>query len=147
MLGRYVMSSTTAKFNEPGSMFDIPCDLCFPCGQTKTVDPEAVAKLADNGCIGVIEGGHKQVTMEGRQALKSRGVMYGPHIVTLTGSNIVHAHGHNLSDEKLGVEVQRIYNDVKNTATEFNARGDLFAGGSMVGFLRVANAMLTHGTV
>ena len=32
-------------------------------------------------------------------------------------------------------------------ATEFNARGDLFAGGSMVGFLRVANAMLAHGAV
>jgi len=147
MLGRYVMSSTTATFNEPASIFDIPCDLCFPCGQIKLVNAETVAKLADNGCMGVIEGGHKQVTIEGRQALKSRGVMYGPHIVTLTGANIVHAHGHSISDQTLEEEVRRIYNDVKSTATEFNARGDLFAGGSMVGFLRVANAMLTHGAV
>ena len=147
MLGRYVISSTTAKFNEPESIFDIPCDLCFPCGAVKSVDDDAVTKLADNGCMGVIEGGHKNVTIEGRQTLKSRGVMYGPHIVTLTGANIGHAHGHNLSDETLEEEVQRIYNDVKSTATEFNARGDLFAGGSMVGFLRVANAMLTHGAV
>lgn len=147
MLGRYVMSSTTATFNEPASIFDIPCDLCFPCGQIKLVNAETVAKLADNGCMGVIEGGHKQVTIEGRQALKSRGVIYGPHIVTLTGANIVHAHGHSISDQTLEEEVRRIYNDVKSTATEFNARGDLFAGGSMVGFLRVANAMLTHGAV
>lgn len=147
MLGRYVISSTTAKFNEPSSVFDIPCDLCFPCGQIKSVDADKVTKLADNGCIGVIEGGHKNVTNEGRRALKSRGVMYGPHIMTLTGCNIVHAHGHNLTNEKLEEEVQRIYRDVKSTATEFNARGDLFAGGSMVGFLRVANAMMTHGAV
>jgi glutamate dehydrogenase (NADP+) len=73
--------------------------------------------------------------------------MYGPHIVTLTGANIDNAHGHNLTDSILESEVKRIYNDVKSTATEFNARGDLFAGGSMVGFLRVANAMLSHGAV
>lgn len=146
-LGRYVISSTTAKFNEPGSIFDIPCDLCFPCGAVKSVDVDAVTTLADNGCIGVIEGGHKNVTIDGRQALKSRGVIYGPHIMTLTGANIVHAHGHSLAGDTLEDEVRRIYNDVKSTATEFNARGDLFAGGTMVGFLRVANAMLTHGAV
>lgn len=147
MLGRYVISSTTAKFNEPGTVFDIPCDLCFSCGPIKSLDADAVTKLADNGCMGVIEGGHKNVTIEGRQHLKSRGIMYVPHIVALTGANIVHAHGHGLPEETLEEEVRRIYNDVKNTATEFNARGDLFAGGCMVGFLRVANAMLTHGAV
>ncbi|KAL9179773.1 hypothetical protein ACHAXT_007743 [Thalassiosira profunda] len=147
MLGRYVMSSTTAKFNEPGDVFDIPCDLCFPCGPIKSVDAAAVTKLADNGCAGVIEGGHKNVTIEGRQALKARGVMYGPHIVTLTGANIGNAHGHDLSGDTLEEEVRRIYNDVKGAATEFNVRGDLFAGGTMVGFLRVANAMMAHGAV
>ena len=114
MLGRYVISSTTAKFNEPDSVFDIPCDLCFPCGKIKSVDADAVTKLADNGCMGVIEGGHKNVTIEGRRALKGRGVMYAPHIMTLTGTNIVNAHGHNLPNETLEKEVSRIYNDVKS---------------------------------
>lgn len=147
MLGRYVTSSTTAQFNDPGSIFDIPCDMVFSAGPIKSINAEAVMKLADNGCLGVIEGGHHNVTLDARQALKSRGVMYGPHTVTLTGANICNAHGHNLTDDRLEEEVRRIYNDVKSTATEFNARGDLFAGGSMVGFLRVANAMLAHGAV
>lgn len=147
MLGRYVISSTTAKFNEPSSIFDIPCDLCFSSGPIKSINPDAVTKLADNGCMGVIEAGHKNVTIDARHALKSRGVMYAPHIVTLTGVNIVHAHKHDLTDKTLEIEVQRIYHDVKNAATEFNARGDLFAGGSMVGFLRVADAMLAHGAI
>ena len=97
--------------------------------------------------MGVIEAGHKNVTLDARHALKSRGVMYAPHIVTLTGVNIVHAHKHDLTDATLESEVHRIYNDVKSAATEFNARGDLFAGGSMVGFLRVADAMLAHGAI
>ena len=147
MLGRYVISSTTAKFNEPSSVFDIPCDLCFSCGPVKSIDKDAVTKLADNGCMGVIEAGHKNVTLDARQALKSRGVMYAPHIVTLTGVNIVHAHKHDFSDKTLEEEVHRIYNDVKSAATEFNARGDLFAGGTIVGFLRVADAMLAHGAI
>lgn len=147
LLGRYVISSTTAKFNEPSNIFEIPCDLCFSCGPIKSIDSEAVTQLADNGCMGVIEAGHKNVTIDARQALKSRGVMYAPHIVTLTGVNIVHAHKHDLTDDTLETEVHRIYNDVKSAATEFNARGDLFAGGSMVGFLRVADAMLAHGAI
>ena len=147
MIGRYIMSSTTATFNEPGSIFDIPCDLCFPCGGIKSIGVDAVNTLADNGCTGIIEGGHKNVTNEARQMAKSRGVMYCPHIVSLTGTNISHANGHSLDKETLETEVNRIYADVKEAATEFNARGDLVAGGTIVGFLRVANAMLSHGAV
>lgn len=53
------MSSTTAKFNKPKSVFGIPCDLCFPFGPIKWVDEAVVAKFADNGCVRVIKGGHK----------------------------------------------------------------------------------------
>jgi glutamate dehydrogenase (NADP+) len=45
----------------------------------------------------------------------------------------------------LAEHVARIYKDVKRTATEFNVRGDLFAGANIQGFLRVANVMMTHG--
>ena len=30
-VGRYIMASTAAKFNEPASIYDIPCDLVFSC--------------------------------------------------------------------------------------------------------------------
>ena len=32
-VGRYVIASTTAKFDEPDSIFDIPCDMVFTCSQ------------------------------------------------------------------------------------------------------------------
>jgi glutamate dehydrogenase (NADP+) len=147
LLGRYIISSTTAEFNNPENILDIPCDLCFPCGAMNEIDEEAAGKLADNGCQGIIEGGHSAVTPGARKCLKKRGMMYGPHNLTLTGSAIVHSIGTGATDEMLAENVSRIYQDVKNTASEFNARGDLFAGANIAGFLRVANVMMTHGAV
>lgn len=147
LLGRYIISSTTAQFNHPESMLDIPCDICFPCGAMREIDDAAVNKLADNGCQAVIEGGPSSVTPEARRTLKKRGLMYGPHNLTLTGSAIVHSLGVNATDELLGQNIARIYQDVKLTAGEFNVRGDLFAGSNILGFMRVANVMMTHGAV
>jgi glutamate dehydrogenase (NADP+) len=147
LLGRYIISSTTAQFNHPESMLDIPCDICFPCGAMREIDDAAVNQLADNGCQAVIEGGPSSVTPEARRTLKKRGMMYGPHNLTLTGSAIVHSLGVNATDELLGQNIARIYQDVKLTAGEFNVRGDLFAGSNILGFMRVANVMMTHGAV
>jgi glutamate dehydrogenase (NADP+) len=147
LLGRYIISSTTAQFNHPENILDIPCDICFPCGAMRGIDENAINQLADNNCQAVIEGGHSSITPEARKALKKRGLIYGPHNVTLTGSAIVHALGVNATDELLAQNIARIYQDVKLTASEFNARGDLYAGANILGFMRVANVMMTHGAV
>mmetsp|Transcript_4507 Transcript_4507/g.6852 ORF Transcript_4507/g.6852 Transcript_4507/m.6852 type:complete len:234 (+) Transcript_4507:68-769(+) len=162
-LGRYIIASTTAQFNDPPSVLDIPCDLCFPCGAMNDVNELAAQKLADAGCMGIIEGGHSCVTAEARSVLKKRGLVYGPHTLTMSGSCVVQSLGAGTStattataattgglsqtDQQLKSEIARIYKDVKTTATEFNARGDLFAGATILGFLKVANVMMTHGAV
>lgn len=147
LLGRYIISSTTAEFNIPENIMDIPSDLCFPCGAMNIIDDQAVDKLANNGCQGIIEGGNSCVTSSARKALKTRGMLYGPSSMTLTGSAITHGVGVGVTDEILKEHVARIYKDVKDSASEFNARGDLFTGANIAGFLRVANVMMTHGAV
>lgn len=149
LLGRYIIASTTAQFNDPASIADIPCDLCFPCAAMNDITEEEVTKLADNGCAGVIEGGYSTVTPDGRKILKKRGLLYGPHTLTMTGNSILNALGPgcSASDEAFAEEVARIHGQTKATAREFNARGDLFVGANICGFLRVANAMLNHGAV
>jgi glutamate dehydrogenase (NADP+) len=147
LLGRYIIQSTSAQYNEPSNLLDIPCDLIFPCAAMNDIDEEAVGKLADNGCIGVIEGGYSTVTQEARQCLKKRGLLYGPHTLTMTGPAVMNALGPYSSEKEFANEMGRIYRDVTNTAVEFHARGDLFQGANIYGFLRVANAMLSHGAV
>lgn len=147
LLGRYIIASTTAQFNDPENIFDIPCDLCFPCAAMNIVNEEAANRLADNGCAAVIEGGYSTVAIDGRKILKKRGLLYGPHTLTTNGTSIANALGPDASDEQFAGEVARIYKETKDTAQEFNARGDLFVGANIAGFLRVANAMLSHGAV
>lgn len=145
LLGRYIISSTTAQFNDPEDIFDIPCDLCFPCGAMGVVTAAVADKLADLGCQGVIEGSSSAVTSGARKTLKKRKMMYGPHRLTLTGTAIVNELGKSATDDELSQHVARIYKEVKSTANEFNARGDLYTGANIQGFLRVANVMMTHG--
>ena len=147
MLGRYIISSTTAEFNQPANLFEIPCDICIPCGTMKEIDDIQVKALADNGCKFVIEGGQSCVTPSARKVLKKRGILYGPHTMTLTGPAIVHGLGNHATDENLKKEVDRIYNEVKLTAAEFNSHRDFFAGSNISGFLKVANSMMLHGAV
>lgn len=40
-----------------------------------------------------------------------------------------------------------LYEDIKDCAKEFNARGDLNVGANITSFLRVADAMIAHGSV
>jgi glutamate dehydrogenase (NADP+) len=147
LLGRYIISSTTAQFNHPENMLEIPCDICIPCGAMSEIDAEAVNALADNGCRLVVEGGQACVTPAARKVLKKRGLTYGPHTMTMTGSAMLNGLGPGATDEKLKEECSRVYKEVKGTASEFNARGDLFAGANIAGFLRVANVMMKHGAV
>jgi glutamate dehydrogenase (NADP+) len=146
-LGRYIISSTTAEFNQPENMFEIPCDICIPCGAMKELDDVQVQTLADNGCKFVVEGGQSCVTPSARKVLKKRGIFYGPHTMTMTGPAIISSLGNNATDDDLKKEVERIYNEVKVTAAEFNFHRDLYAGSNIAGFLRVANNMMLYGAV
>jgi glutamate dehydrogenase (NADP+) len=147
LLGRYIISSTTAQFNHPENILEIPCDICIPCGNMHDIDEKAANMLADNGCKMVVEGTTGAVTSAARKTLKKRGITYGPHTMTLTGPALMHNLGEKATDEDLKEEVARVYKEVKQTATEFNVRGDLYAGSNIAGFLRVANVMMAHGAV
>ena len=65
----------------------------------------------------------------------------------MTGPALSHALGKDSTDADLKAEVDRVYNEVKSTAAEFNARGDYYAGSNIAGFLRVANNMMVQGAV
>jgi glutamate dehydrogenase (NADP+) len=52
-VGRYIIASTSASFKPPSEIFNVPCDLIFPCaGGSYQLNEAAVAKLAENGCHG-----------------------------------------------------------------------------------------------
>ena len=87
------------------------------------------------------------MTPSARKILKKRGILYGPHTMTMTGPAIAYSLGSGATDDDLKREVDRIYNEVKATAGEFNCHRDLYAGSIISGFLRCANNMMQLGAV
>ncbi len=154
-IGRFIVASTTAKYSDPESMWTIPCDLAFACAMPGQVDAAAAEQLVAAGCAGVIEGAQAPCTAEAVQIFKQRGAAFAPYKATLACGGYL--SGHQLEraplasleelDSRIAEATARIFNEIKSTANEFNARGDLRVGADIAGFLRVGNVMLSHGAV
>jgi len=65
----------------------------------------------------------------------------------LTGTHIMTSLGKDAIDKMLTTEVECVYTNIKRTAQEFNTRGDLFYGANILGFFRVANAIMAYRAV
>ena len=46
-IGRYIIASTTAKYNDPESIYDIPCDVVFPTSSAHEIDEANALKVGD----------------------------------------------------------------------------------------------------
>jgi len=154
-IGRYIIASTTARYNEPENIFNIPCDLVFLCGKMNELNDQIATVLADNGCLGVFEGCNMPSTPEAIKVYKKRGLLFGPYRATLAGANLTNGIALQTSplstpqemDEKLKGVMQRTFKLCKSTAQEYNIRGNLHAGASIAAFVKVADAMFTQGSV
>lgn len=155
-VGRYIIASTSAKFNEFGSVFDIPCDIAFPCSSIMQVSGANVQTLADNGCKAIIEGVQQAMSNGAIVNAKKRGIFHGPYRATTVGASMVNGMSVSLDpispskgetlDSRVKAGVNSVYDEIKSTANEFNTRGDLHSGANIAAFLRVANVMLAHGS-
>lgn len=76
-VGRYIMASTTAKFQESKnfSIYDIECDLIFPCSNSSMISDTEVSMLSSKGCQGIIEGVQQTMSLSGITAAKKRGAL------------------------------------------------------------------------
>lgn len=59
---RYIVASPTAKYNEPTSVFDAPCDVAFLCAKPEELIAEDVERLVANGCKTVVDGAYRPVS-------------------------------------------------------------------------------------
>lgn len=154
-VGRYILASTSARFNDPDDVYSIPCDYVFACATHERIDEHAVAQLAANGCQGIIEGIQQVMTDNAVLMAKKKGLAHGPYRATTVGASLLHGNaiantplqpGETL-DMRVEERVSEVYEEIKRTAVEFNTRGDLVAGTNIASFIRVADVMFSHGSV
>lgn len=154
-VGRYILASTSAKFNDPENIHEIACDIIFSCSTATTLSESDVSMLASKGCTAIIEGVQHSMSNEAINVAKKKGMMLGPYRATTIGGTLFNGITINEKplqpgetvDSRVEASMNLIYDEIKSTAKEFNTRGDLHAGTNIAAFLRVADAMLIHGSV
>ncbi|BDZ73871.1 glutamate dehydrogenase [Methylophaga marina] len=67
-----------AKYIENGNIWDIPCDIAFPCATQNELEEEDAQTLVKNGCIAVCEGANMPSTPEAIKVFQTNNVAFAP---------------------------------------------------------------------
>ena len=155
----YINYRPNAEYHEGcRGIWTIPCDVALPCATQSEIDLESAKILVANGVKAVGEGANMPSTLDAIAYFIDSGIMFAPAKAANAGGVAVSALEMSQNsmryrwtfeevDAKLESIMTAIYNDSKKAAEEYGYPGNLVVGSNIVGFLRVAEAMVAHGVV
>lgn len=141
-----------------GSSFvwDIPCFAAFPCATQNELGDACAQKLIDNEVKIVAEGANMPTTPKGIELFTKHGVIFAPakaanaggvavSVLEMSQNSSLHYLPFDVVDTRLQEIMSGIYKDIKQTCDEYELEMDLIAGANILGFKRVADAMIAQG--
>lgn len=157
-ISEYVRQHPSADYRENGNIWTIPCDVALPCATQNELDGESAKSLVKNGCRLVGEGANMPTTPEGVKVFLDAGVAYAPGKAANAGGVATSAlemqqnasrdaWTFEYTEQRLEQIMKRIHNDCHCSADEYGAQGNYVAGSNIVGFRRVAEAMIAQGVI
>jgi glutamate dehydrogenase (NADP+) len=157
-LRHYAEIRTNAKVLPPNALWTIPCQVALPCATQNELNGDGVRSLIANGCILVGEGANMPTTPEGIRLLFEANIPFGPGKAANAGGVATSAleMQQNASrdawtfehtERRLHEIMSRIHQECYNAAEEFGSPGNYVQGANIVGFRRVAEAMLAFGII
>jgi glutamate dehydrogenase (NADP+) len=157
-LTRYVELRPGARHLAGGSIWEIPCDLAFPCATQNELDEADAKTLVANGCIGVAEGANMPCSSDAVRVFTDAQVAFGPGKAANAGgvaTSVLEMQQNATRDswtfeyaeERLRQIMVGIHDICLAKATEYGAEGNYVMGANIAGFERVARAMLAFGVV
>ncbi len=143
---------------DQGSIWEIPCDVALPCATQNELDGDHARALVDNGCIAVSEGANMPSTPEAVQHFLGSKILFGPGKAANAGGVAVSAlemqqnaalasWTFNEVDQRLKDTMANIHRTCVHYANKFSTPDNYVDGANIGGFLRVAQAMLSHGVI
>ena len=134
----------------------IKCDIALPCATQNEIDENDAKELVKNGCKIVAEGANMPSTIEAIKVYQANKVLYMPGKAANAGGVATSAlemsqNSMRLSwtfdetDNKLKNIMKNIFSNVNAACKEYNV--DYMQAANIVGFEKVANAMLAQGVV
>ncbi len=147
-----------ARYIPGGSVWDIPCKVAMPSATQNELDGEAARRLVANGCIAIGEGANMPTTPEGVRVFQEAGILYAPGKAANAGGVATSAlemqqnasrdaWSFEHTERRLHEIMTEIHRACHETAAEFGSPGNYVLGANIVGFTRVAEAMVAFGLI
>lgn len=157
-VSEYVKFHAQAEYIENGNVWDVPCQLAFPCATQNELDEASAKVLVANGLIALSEGANMPVTPGGIKVLQTAGVSYAPGKAANAGGVATSAlemqqnasrdaWSFEYTEERLHKIMCNIHRDCFETAKEYGQPGNYVVGANIAGFRRVAEAMVAFGVI
>lgn len=158
-ISEYVIEHPEAIYVEGCTgIWSIPCDIALPCATQNEIDKNAAETLVKNGVKAVGEGANMPSTLEAISVFLENKVLFGPAKAVNAGGVAVSAlemaqNSTRLAwsfeevDQKLHAIMKNIYQQSKEAAEEYDYEGNLVVGSNIVGFKKVADAMIAQGVI
>jgi glutamate dehydrogenase (NADP+) len=157
-ISTYLNYHPRAAYVAAGNIWDIPCQLAFPCATQNELDATSALTLVKNGCIAVIEGANMPVTPEGIKTFIESNVAYAPGKAANAGGVATSAlemqqnasrdtWTFEFTEKRLQIIMENIHTNCYQTSNEYGAAGNYVIGANIVGFKRVADAMIAFGII
>jgi glutamate dehydrogenase (NADP+) len=153
----YVKTHPQAHYVEGWeNIWNVKCDIAFPCATQNDITLEIAEKLVANGTIAVAEGANMPTTNEALEYLKKNGILITPAKASNAGGvaiSSVEMTQNSMRQNMTFEEVDNILKDIMNTihtdcveaAQQYGFGYDLVAGANISSFMKVADAMLLQG--
>lgn len=127
-------------------IWNIKCDVAFPCATQFELDELDAEKLAKNGCLGVFEGANMPCTLEAANFFIKNHIIYSPGKASNAGGVAVSGLEieQNVKNEKWSFDkvdsrlkdiMSTIFNNIYKTAKELGDEYNLVKGANNYAFL------------
>jgi glutamate dehydrogenase (NADP+) len=147
-----------AKYIEGGNVWTIPCELAFPCATQNELDEDDARSLIANGCIAVAEGANMPSTAAAVHLFLENGVAFAPGKAANAGGVATSAlemqqnasrdaWSFEHTEQRLHEIMCKIHADCYAAAEEYGSPGNYVVGANVLGFRRVADAMIAFGVI
>ena len=147
-----------SRFVPGRPVWEVPCEVALPCGTQHELSGEDARRLVRQGVVAIGEGANMPSTPEAVEAFREAGVLFAPGKAANSGGVATSAlemqqnasrdsWTFDYTEERLLKIMRASYAACAQAAESYGRPGDLAAGANIIGFKRVAEAMLALGLI
>ena len=137
-------------------VWDIPCFAAFPCATQNELGENCAQLLIDNDVKIVAEGANMPTTPKAIELFVENKILFAPakaanaggvavSVLEMSQNSSLNYLSFEKVDKRLHDIMSNIYIDLKKTCDEYNLDMDLISAANILGFKRVADAMIMQG--